>query len=69
MRALKFSEASGLVLEGQHAKPIATADEALIRVIRAGICSTVSSSVICPVTTFNNIWEAGLTPSHVHAGS
>ncbi|CAL8472112.1 g11654 [Coccomyxa elongata] len=40
MRALKFSEASGLVLEGQHAKPIATADEALIRVIRAGICST-----------------------------
>lgn len=40
MRALKFSEASGLVLHGQHAKPLATADEALIRVIRAGICST-----------------------------
>ncbi|BDA47454.1 probable 2-deoxy-scyllo-inosamine dehydrogenase [Coccomyxa sp. Obi] len=40
MHALRFSEASGLVLEGQHAKPIANADEALIRVIRAGICST-----------------------------
>jgi hypothetical protein len=41
MQALKFSESGGLVYDGNHEKPIAAADEALIKVFRAGVCSTV----------------------------
>ena len=44
MQALKFSESGGLTFERKHEKPIAAADEALIRVIRAGVCSTVICS-------------------------
>ncbi|EIE23546.1 GroES-like protein [Coccomyxa subellipsoidea C-169] len=40
MQALKFSESCGLLLEKHHEKPTAAADEASIRVIRAGVCST-----------------------------
>ena len=42
MLALKFSEKEGLRLESDHAKPDIGHGEALIKVLRAGICSTVS---------------------------
>ncbi len=44
MLALKFSEEEGLRLESDHAKPDIGLGEALIKVLRAGICSTVSST-------------------------
>ena len=44
MLALTFSEKEGLRLKRNHAKPVPGHEEALVKVIRAGICSTVSSS-------------------------
>lgn len=41
MQALTFSEKEGLRLQSDYPKPEAAEGEALIKVIRAGICSTV----------------------------
>ena len=41
MRALTFSDKEGLRLKADHPKPDVAEGEALIKVIRAGICSTV----------------------------
>lgn len=42
MQALTFSEEEGLRLRSGHQKPDVAEGHALIKVIRAGICSTVS---------------------------
>ena len=49
MLALTFSEKEGLRLKSNHAKPVPGHEEALIKVNRAGICSTVSSSVFLSI--------------------
>jgi len=48
MLALKFSKEEGLRLESDHAKPDIGLGEALVKVLRAGICSTVSSTFSVP---------------------
>jgi len=40
MRALTFDPKEGVVLKRNYPKPIRKSGEALIRIIRAGICST-----------------------------
>ena len=58
MQALTFSEKEGLRLQSDYLKPDAAEGEALIKVIRAGICSTVrkflsNSTPLAPLTTLS----------------
>lgn len=47
MKALVFSEEGGLKLDADRAQPVAGEGEALVQVLRAGVCSTVRA-MPCP---------------------